>query len=140
MKKNTILILLVAFFMSCEKKHSKLVIINNTIKPVYHYEVFDTVFTLTENNFYNYPNYLINPNDTAKPTLFGGTQIRNKDYNLWEERIKQSPSKHLSIFILNKDTLNKYPKDIIWKYNKYQSKHTFTIDSLKKCNWTLTLN
>jgi len=53
----------------------------------------------------------------------------------WEDYIEKRDSKKIRLYIIVKDSVDKYGMNNIFKKNIYNKKHLFTIEDLDKLNW-----
>jgi hypothetical protein len=129
MKMNILIILSILLCgASCEK----------LVDHVYSIKVRNnTNDTLLFYESYNYPDSSIVQN---KPIL---TRIYPKDYSHldskkdWDE-ILVPPKDTISIFILNKDTVDRYSWDKIRNDYNVLKRYDLSLDDLKNLNWTIT--
>lgn len=130
MKMNILVILSMMLFCSasCEKLFDHAYIIkiqNNSKDTVQFYES------------YNYPDTSIVQN---KPIL---TRVYPKDYSHleskkdWDE-VLVSPKDTISIFILSKDTVDKYSWEKIRSDYNVLKRYDLSLDDLEKRSWTVT--
>ncbi len=55
----------------------------------------------------------------------------------WEDYIEKCDSKKIRLYVIVKDSVDKYGLNNIFKKNIYNKKHLFTIEDLDKLNWKL---
>lgn len=129
MKMNILIILLIAFCgASCEKlvDHGYIIKIqNNSNDTVQFYES------------YSYPDTLI---DITKPRLkmvYPSKYTSLESKKDWDE-VLVSPKDTISIFILSKDTVDKYNWDIIRRDYNILKRYDLSFDDLEKRSWTIT--
>ena len=86
---------------------------------------------------YNYPDTSIVQN---KPILI---RVYPKDYNFLDSMdawdvVLVPPKDTLSIFILSKDTVDKYNWELIRSDNNILKRYDLSLNDLKRMNWTIT--
>jgi hypothetical protein len=129
MKMNILVVLSIIFCSaSCEKlvDHAYIIKIqNNSNDTVQFYES------------YNYPDTLI---DVTKPRLkmvYPSKYSSLESKKDWDE-VLVSPKDTISIFILSKDTVDKYSWDKIRSDYNVLKRYDLSLDDLEKRSWTIT--
>lgn len=59
---------------------------------------------------------------------------------LWEDYIGLSKDKKMRLYIVEKDSINKYGWEKVHSMNLYNKKYTLDIDDLDSLNWTIEYN
>jgi len=59
---------------------------------------------------------------------------------VWDDYINSSKDKKIRLFVIEKDSVDKYGWEYIHKENIYNKKHTLTFKSLEKMKWKLVYN
>jgi len=129
MKMNILIILSIMLCgASCEKlvDHAYIIKIqNNSNDTIQFYES------------YNYPDTTI---DVTKPRLkmvYPSKYSSLESKKDWDE-VLVSPKDTISIFILSKDTVNKYSWDKIRSDYNILKRYDLSLDDLEKRSWTIT--
>jgi hypothetical protein len=87
---------------------------------------------------YTYPDTALPTNKSELISVEPNQKNSMEKFGEWETTINNLPSKTLSIFILNADTVNAYPWDTIRSQNNILKRYDRTVAQLKQSNWTVT--
>lgn len=128
MKKLYIIVL--CFLFSCDVYDSRYITIFN------------------KSNCYLYA-FISNENTkikVLKPPFIAGVDIKEKDFGdiglygrtRWEDYIKTCDNEKIRLYIIVKDSVDKYGWEAINAKNIYNKKYELTIDDLDSINWEIT--
>ncbi len=120
----------------CDPADNKLIITNNTNKPIYFY--------YTCNN--SLDDLYINKNEYKKDSiiLFSAQYIKPKSDikvlmmgwpNPWKKYLIKN--KYLYVFIFSEDIIRKFPIDSVKKHELFIKKFRYTLEELEKNKWVI---
>ncbi len=97
----------------------------------------DLIFLLSEKGEFNRPVYdeqILFLNTNTSDSL-----LCSESYFSWEDMMKESDNKKLNIYIVKKNSLNKYGEQIdsIFKNHEFYRKCSFDIEFIEKNNWRI---
>lgn len=132
---------------SCIDKIDKrnLIICNNSNKVIYSViSSNDSIYNLGNYDDFVYKgNYIYTKEGDIK--MVGFTAINPKEKlpsnggsTKWDVYFESIYDKKIRLFIIKKDSVDKYGWKEILKKNIYNKKYLFTIEDLDKINWTIT--
>ncbi len=130
MKKIIFLTLLLLLYQSCDITENRFVAIKNDSK----------------NNILCFISKTDINNMNSVSEMDNATEINKSEFAFlvpitrgkWEDYIEKCDAKKARIYIIEKDSINKYGWDKIHKNNIYNKKYEFTIGDLEKINWEIT--
>ncbi len=145
LKKSFGLFLLV-ILSSCMDKIDKrnLIIFNNSNKVIYNViSSNDSIYNLGNYDDFVYKgNYIYTKEGGIK--MFGFTAINPKEKlpsnggsTKWDVYFESIYDKKIRLFIIKKDSVDKYGWKEILKKNIYNKKHLLNIEDLNKTNWEI---
>jgi hypothetical protein len=122
-----------------------LIICNNSNKVIYNViSSNDSIYNLGNHDDFVYKgNYIYTKEGDIK--MFGFTAINPKEKlpsnggsTKWDVYFESIYDKKIRLFIIKKDSVDKYGWKEILKKNIYNKKYLFTIEDLDKINWIIT--
>ncbi len=132
-------------FCSCDKLDTRKLLVKNSSDKV--------IFSILSENdkmndagfYYEFQNGFDETlrGDYDAPFVFSeiktGQIIENHDRpRFWDNYFQRLEDKKARLFIVQKDSVDKYGWKEIFKKNIYNKKYLFTIEDLDKINWTIT--
>ena len=143
--KILLFILLLINFCSCDKLDTRDLFVKNNSDKV--------IFSILSGNdsmndapfYYEYTDDFFESKrgDYDAPFIFEeikkGQIIANSDRpRYWDNYFNSLEDKQARLFIVEKDSVDKYGWKIIFSRNIYSKKYLFTIEDLNNQNWTIT--
>lgn len=143
--KNFLSLFLLFNFCSCDKLDTRELLVKNSSDKVI-FSILSKNDNMNEAGFYY--EYQDNFDETKRgdydaPFIFeeikNGQTIENHDRpRFWDNYFNELEDKKARLFIVQKDSVDKYGWKEIFKKNIYNKKYLFTIEDLDKINWTIT--
>ncbi|MFT6921126.1 MAG: hypothetical protein ACJA1C_000120 [Crocinitomicaceae bacterium] len=128
MKSRTLYIILALILISCHHSDFKLQIKNNTDFDIY-------VITYDTSSLDDYPNMVLDfdliPKDSTK-AMWSFNQS-------WEDCVKNSRNNGLNIFVIHRDTVEKYDRNPIVKTKNYYKQVFLTLEELEALKWKVVI-
>lgn len=146
---RTIFVFLLLFILSScvfdriDKRN--LIVYNNSNKVIYNFiSSNDSIYNLENYDDFVYKgDYIYTKEGNIK--LFGFTRINpkeklssNGETTKWDVYFESIDDKKIKLFIIYKDSVDKYGWKEIFKKNIYNKKYLLTIKDLDSLNWTIT--
>src|SRR5690554_384034 len=150
MKVFLSLTVVIFLFISCmDKIDIRNITINNISDNdiIYSLSLTDTVFDIEASRIVNYE---INGKDVFKIDISHSyiDTLNKRERNIIRERPHHwktyydpyNRGNKMRLFIIKKDSVDKYGWEGIYKYNIYNKKYLLDIDDLDSLNWTIEYN
>lgn len=142
--KNFVSIFLLFNFCSCDKLDTRQLCVKNSSDKVI-FSILSKNDSMNEAGFYyEYQNGFdeTKRGDYDAPFIFEeikkGRIIENHDRpRFWDNYFQRLEDKKARLFIVQKDSVDKYGWKEIFKKNIYNKKYLFTIEDLDKINWEI---
>lgn len=130
MKKKLILIPFLFLIFSCDFTENRFIIIKND----------------SNNNILCFISKVDINNITSISDMNAPTEINKSEFAFlvpitrgkWEDYIEKCDVNKVRIYIIVRDSIDKYGWKNIYKNNIYNKKYLFTIQDLEKINWEIT--
>ena len=131
--KKLILLLICFNFLGCMDRidNRSLLIKNNTADTIYA--------VMTQEDFSHYVN-LNQMGILQSDSILPKEKYSRLGTRLWQDYIDMSNDKKMRLYIIQKDSINKYGWEGIHAKNLYNQKYTLDIDDLDSLNWTIEYN
>jgi hypothetical protein len=147
MLKNKIFIFLffLFHFCSCDKLDTRDIFVKNNSDKVI-FSILSDNDSMNSGGFYYEFRDDFDESKRGKydmPFIFNEIKKGQKDYNgdrprYWDTYFDSLEDKKARLFIVHKDSVDKYGWKVIFKKNIYNKKYLFTIKDLDSLNWTIT--
>jgi hypothetical protein len=134
-------------FFSCDKLDNRdLLVKNNSDKPIF--SILSGNDAMNDGPFYYEYTAEFSESqrgDYDSPFLFQeikkGQTLANSDRpRYWENYFNELEDKKARVFIVEKDSVDKYGSKTIFSRNIYSEKYLLTPDELEKLDWTIAYN
>ena len=143
--KNFLSLFLLFNFCSCDKYDSRELLVKNSSNKLI-FSILSKTDNMNEAGFYyEYQNGFdeTKRGDYDVPFIFeeikNGQTIGNHDTpRFWDNYFNELEDKKARLFIVQKDSLDKYGWKEIFKKNIYNKKYYLTMKQLDSLNWTIT--
>ncbi|WP_026714014.1 hypothetical protein [Flavobacterium daejeonense] len=142
--KNFLFLLLLFNFYSCDKLDTRELVVKNSSDRII-YSILSENDQMNDAGFYyEYQNDFdeTKRGDYDTPFIFKeikkGEKIANHDRpRFWDNYFERLEDKKARLFIVKKDSVDKYGWKTIFKKNIYNKKYLLTIENLEKMNWEI---